>query len=362
MSSLAAVGRRGVELAVGARPGSRSTTGPVLRRLRGLLVALTVLVLVTTSWVFAAVHDLAQAVRTGAAPAILELSTARTALLAAEQVAVGSRTAERPADSYPEFLRQVQVAGQALARAAAVDVAAGDGAQLLQSVQGQLVSYQGIVAAALYGPQSADLLVDSDLVDAYQLMHDDQGMLRSLALLIRAQQDTVTRLASSGRLSPWSVPLWLLPLLLLAAVLAGLQIFLARRLRRMINPWLVLASLVLVVAAAYVGTLGAADRLGTGRDELLGLARSTAAAEVKAREAVVDAVGCRDSGCGRTLPLAAAPDPVGVPADSVTDAGVFTRPPGDGPALVLVPLAAGLIGALGWAGLHGPVSQYRFRP
>lgn len=360
---------RGVlSAAAGVPPGRRSSTGPVLRRLRGLLLVLSVLVLVGSSSAFTSSYGLAQLVRTGAVPALLDLSTARGALLDAEAVLVRSQAGD-PERSFAEFRGQVQVAGQALTRAAGADVAEGANTQLLQSIQSQLVSYQGIAVALLFPPErDGPRLSHSDLVDAFVLMHDDKGMLNNLATLMTAQQASVNRRASAGWLSPWAVPAWLVPLLALFALLVGTQVFLTRRLHRTVNPALVVATVVLVGVAGYAAALVLDHRLDTGRNVLLTLVEDTSGRERTARVELRAAVGCprEDSPCGETLALAVPLVPVGVPVGSATKASrdltQLTTPPSARPGLVLVPVAALVVGALGWIGLRRAVDEYRFQP
>jgi hypothetical protein len=360
------------------RAGSRSSTGPVLRRLRRLIVAATALALGTSMWTFLAARDLGQVIRGGAAPTIVELSTARRALLQAEQIAVGcppptgcpgGRPGAPSSDSYQAFLRQVEVVYQSLGGAAASAVVDGGGGGLLQSVQGQLVSYQGIIAGVVYG-QPAEYGADlsrSDLADAYGLMHGDSGMMPALDRLIVAQQDTVNRLADSGRLSPWAVPVWLLPLVALLALLVGTQIFLSRRLRRTVNPWLLGATAVLLAAIGYGGALVVGYRFGADSDYLLARVSSTEAAERKAHAALLDRIDCETAYCGRTLALPVDRDLVDLEQakrsvrqqapDSLKE---LTSPPPDRPGPVLLSVAALTVAGLGWVGLQGPVDQYRF--
>lgn len=212
------------------------------------------------------------------------------------------------------------------------------------------MSYQGIVAGVVYGQPAedgVDLLSRSDLADAYGLMHGDNGMMPVLDGLIVAQQDTVNRLADSGRLSPWAVPVWLLPLVALLALLVGTQVFLRRRLRRTVNPWLLVATAVLLAAIGYGNALVVGYRFGAESDYLLARVSSTAATEREAHAALLDRIGCEPAACGRTLARPVERDAVDVEQgersvrqQAPESLKELTSPPSGRPGLVLLLIAA----------------------
>lgn len=372
---------------LGVPADAASTTGPVLRRLRTLLVGCAVIALVLTGWAFASMHAYAESVHGGAAPAVLELSGAAAALVRADGIAITSFDANAgPADPGTAFQNQLTVASQNLAQVAESSVAGVDGSRILQLVQGQLVSYADLVARAQASYRAGDTVLGATAMwDASLLLTgEDTGILAQIRELTRLQQTTADRRAGAGWMNAWSTTLWSLPLVALSVLLVGTQLFLRRRLRRSVNPWLVPATAVLLAVIAYSGVLAEGSRLGDGREAIrqvteqrqhdLAEARTINLSRLLAlvRERCVPVGDCgptvaavaRRDGVSVVPRADTATDPVGLVA-ATTEAENLDRrttPPGGRTGLVLlIPSLLVVVGALAWAGLYRPLNEYRFQ-
>jgi len=373
-----------LDAVLGVPVGARSTTGPVLRRLRTLLAGCAAVGLVLTAWGFAAMHAYAASVHGKAAPAVLELSGAAAALVQADLIAVNSFEAGL-ADPGTAFQNQLTVASQSLAQVAESNVAGADGSRILLLVQGQLGSYADLVAQAHANYKGGDpVLGTTAMWDASRLLNaSDTGTLAELDKLTGLQQAAADRRAGTGWMNSWSTTLWLLPLVGLAVLLVGTQVFLRRRFRRSVNPWLLPATAVLLGLIAYGGVLAGQSRLGDGREAIRQLAaqRQHDRAETQAIERqqllrLVEAQCPPEGDCGPTVSAVArgggaSPTPgAGAATDSpdlrevtnaARDVDQRTAPPGGRTGVVLIPAMLLVVGALAWAGLYRPLDEYRFR-
>ncbi|MGW2641173.1 hypothetical protein [Streptomyces sp. NPDC001348] len=206
--------------------GAGSTTARELtlrhRLLLGLSAALTLALFLS----YEGVHGDADPLRTDSAPAVLAIDTADYALKKADAEA-GSRT-----PSIDEIQKQISVASQSLATAAADEVGGAFGRQTLNTVTGLIAGYDNTVHKAL-GEQDGSALRSAYLGYARSMLRDqDTGILPRLATLQKQQLalvDSQTRFGWSLRLG-WSVTLLLV--LTLAAALLETQLFLRRRFHR----------------------------------------------------------------------------------------------------------------------------------
>jgi hypothetical protein len=361
--------------AVGVRPGARSSTGPVLRRLRTLLVAGTAVALGLAFWAATAMHRTVEVVHGDAVSAVTALDATATAIQAADVAAVTAFSQVDVGqaglvDTGPDYQDQVAAANQSLAQAAAADVAGGEGTVGIQRVQGLLVEYADLVTRAqgYYQLHNAGLAAAA-MWDASHLVHRaDSGILVGLDFVKHKEQDAVTDRSHGDWMSWRFVPLWAVPLVLLAALLVGTQRYLRRRLRRVVNPPLLAASVVLLGVLAYTGYLAAAAQ-HRGRVPLLQPASPVPPAEVF----VLVGRTCAED-CGVTLERArsATGQPGGDDAGTVTQPGATgparlhdaaadrTRPPLGWSVFAVLPAAWVVISGLSWWGLHGPERDYRF--
>ncbi|MFF9580782.1 hypothetical protein [Streptomyces achromogenes] len=233
----------------GDRPSDGgSTTARDLALRRRLLLTLSALLTLSLFVSYQGVHDDADPLRTSTAPAVLSLDTALYALGQAQ------RDAGRPVPT-SDFQKQIAVAVQSLAAAAADDDLGGPGGrQALQTVAGLITVYADKVQRSQLQPG------ESVLREAYLsyatgvLTEKGSGIQDRLKALQRQQRAAVHRQTSFGPLLwlAWSVTL-LLALALTAALLET-QRFLRHRFRRRYNRQLI-AALLLLLAGVTVTVL-----------------------------------------------------------------------------------------------------------
>ncbi|MFI0165415.1 hypothetical protein [Streptomyces sp. NPDC017095] len=232
-------------------PEGASTTARDLAVRHRLLLALSVLLTLSLFLSYEGVHGDANPLRTSSAPALLSLDTALYALAEAEQDAA----APVPTS---DFQKQISVAAQSLAAAAADDDLGGPaGRQALQTVTGLITVYAVKVQQSQLQPKG------SVLREAYRsyatgiMTEKGFGIRDRLTDLQQRQRDTVRRQTSFGPLLwlAWSVTVLLA--LALTAALTETQLFLRHRFRRRYNRRLVAAALLALagVAAAVLFTV-----------------------------------------------------------------------------------------------------------
>ncbi|MCP2259176.1 hypothetical protein LX15_002877 [Streptoalloteichus tenebrarius] len=380
---------------------ARSTTRRTLRYLRGVLLGLTVVVGLTSLWAFTETHRTAEAVRSRTAPAILEVSSARAALVAANEAAITSfRTGEvRLAGPGERYRSQIALVSQSLAQVAEDNAAGEFGSQTLQLVEGLLAAYTGAVEqAAAHFPRDSgtggtggtgstgaegtagSTLGTADLWHAARLLHSD-GLLAQLDVLLTAQREALDDQLAASPAGLVPALAWALPAVALFVVLVVTQVFLRRRFRRRANPALLAATLCLLGLGAVMSlTFVTQQRLTTTRESLtvvLSESRDQAAVlDDRGRRALTELVRgrCRatENGCGETMArveaglgrVNAGPDQpddrkLAEGARHVHDqAGAATE---YGDWVFLAPLTALLIAALVVLGLQPRLDEYRYR-
>jgi hypothetical protein len=346
--------------ALGVPPGAKSSTGPVLRRLRNLLVAGTAVAFGLAFWAMATMHGALVVAHDEAVPALTALDAASAALRGADgAAAVGfarftAGQSELVATG-PEYQDQLAAANQSLAQVAEFNVAGDKGTLLLQRVQGQLVAYADLVARAQGYYQLGNVRQGAARMwDASHLLYraDEGGVLHGLDELEAEQQRTVGDRARAGWMGWWSIPLWTVPLGLLLALLAGTQLFLRRRLRRTVNLWLLGATVLLTATTAYSAAL-AVWHVHRGRSDLVQQVRIVPATHLYD----LLRVSC-DNICGPTVDAATSAE--GTPTTLRSRADQPTAPPNGDAVLYLLPATALLVGTLAAVGLQAPVAAYRF--
>ncbi|MCP2164313.1 hypothetical protein [Goodfellowiella coeruleoviolacea] len=348
-----------------ARP--RSTTRRTLLRLGAGLLVLTAVTTWSAWLAFTRVHD--------AVPALVEVTSARTALVAADRAAVESaRTSGvRLTGAGAEYRNQIGLASQNLAQAAEDNVAGDSGRQRLGLVEALLAVYTGSVEQAVNSRQNgAATLGAVELWQASHLLHNaHDGILAELDQLRSAQQ-------AAGAATTFSTLSWAVPATVLAGLLGGTQVYLKRRFRRILSPALLGASLLLV---GLVGVTALTLDTGSRVERFV--------AEPGARgweqTAVNDALGQRElaelldeqcavatGGCGDTVSAWFTHLP---PEDAAVDGAVLARSAAQARAANaemaavaerrrsawLILATGGLVGVLVVVGLYPRVGSYRYR-
>jgi hypothetical protein len=357
-----------------------STTRRTLLRLRLALLGLTAAVLAMSAWSFAATQTVLSTVRDQTAPAVLDVASAHAALVQAHAAAVssfvdGGAALVGPGEQYETDLA---VAEQDLARAAGDNAAGSPGGTELQLIAGLLTTYSGWISQAdthLRDAPTGPLHLTDLWYAARSLVGDDQT-LAHLETLADEQRQELDQQLTADWLNPVTVLAWLVPSLLLLALLLHTQRFLRRRFRRQYNPWLIGATAVLVLLVGATSTeLLMAGRAHTASAALTAYVsasdQQSAAVFAGAEQHLVQLVRTtcgppgKPDGCGDTMPttpppvLLTAPRPT---ASSAADATAgFASATEFGWLLVVIPVLAGIVAALVLAGLQPRVDEYRNR-
>lgn len=244
MSWIRRFGRR-VWRATRTAVGFDDSTRRAMHGMRITLVVLTLIVLVATTWSTALLRSTVDEVRTRTAPGLLDVTSARAALVTADRAAVASFDAGAAKWLGPgtEYQNALALANQDLARAAE------NGVVGVQFLVGLLTAYSGWMSDADAYSRGEDKLLPGavNLWYASRLLHDDgEGILKHLDDLKASQRAKLDHQLSTGWLNPATALVWVVPALLLLAALIRAQVFLARRFRRRLSPWLVGATAVLI--------------------------------------------------------------------------------------------------------------------
>jgi hypothetical protein len=239
----------------GTRPSDGgSTTARDLALRHRLLLALSALLTLSLFVSYQGVHDDADPLRTSTAPAVLSLDTALYALGEALHgdrdllLEVARRDRLVPTS---DFQKQISVAVQSLAAAAADDDLGGPGGrQALQTLAGLITVYADKVQRSQLQPQGS-LLREAYLSYATGVLAEKgSGIQDRLKALQRQQRAAVHRQTSFGPLLWLAWSLTLLLALALAAALLETQRFLRHRFRRRYNRQLLAAGLLLLAGVA----------------------------------------------------------------------------------------------------------------
>ncbi|ONK11322.1 hypothetical protein [Streptomyces sp. MP131-18] len=248
------------------------TRGLLWRRLAALLV----LTATATALLFAAYADQQRrpgAVRDRIAPAILEVTAARTALMTGHLAADRelSRGISGVVGSGEEYRAQLAAATQSLAQSADPAGLVGAG-ELRDTVNALLMAYDRAMGLAVAHEDNEPVRGAWFLSADALLNREDSGILARLQEL---QDRQLARLAQETELSTGRRAVWLLAAaaaLALAALLAVTLRQLARRFPARLDPFLLAACLI--VLAAWLPLLparAAHDRLDAAADGLTGL-------------------------------------------------------------------------------------------
>ncbi|WP_049574303.1 hypothetical protein [Streptomyces sp. SBT349] len=243
-----------------------STTRRSLLRRSAALLALTVSTAAALAVGYAEVHGDAAPLRDRTAPAILDVTAARGALVEAHEAAENA-----PGDG--AFRVHIAVASQSVARAAGADVRGASGLRALETVSGLIVSYSGLLEQA-DREEAEPALRDAYLYYAgTTLNRGDDGILDRLDALQDDQHATLAAQASFDRPSRLAWAVAVLSFLGLVALLVETQLFLRRRFRRRYNLGLLGATATLLIAFLALTALTAQTHaaMAASRDQLADL-------------------------------------------------------------------------------------------
>jgi hypothetical protein len=241
--------------------GSTSTTARTLRRFRRWLFALTLVALGLSSTVFVNVHNTIDTATRRTLPAVMAVSSAGQVLAEADSYAMNSFGADTVKITGPggNYQAQIILAGQSLEQAAETNQAGEAGSQSLLLIDGQFAAYRQLVeqAHADYAGNATELGF-VEVLYASRLMHD--SVLTELSTLRQLEEDALTAQVASVWMTPWAVVMWAVPILGLLVLLIVAQIYLCVRFRRMINGWLMAATVALILATVGIATTLPSER------------------------------------------------------------------------------------------------------
>jgi hypothetical protein len=362
-------------LALGNQPGGnaaglrRGTTPARLRRLLTVVLALVVLLWLAATLVLRGLGDAAASARATAAPAYLGAVAARAALSDADRAAwLSFRSGEAQLTGPgPQYQNDITAAGQDLEQLAALEPRGSAGAGQLQTISGQLVSYQGLVEQA-DAANRADIALGAashhDLGLAYLTYASDALRDGPGSLLANVSQLARTdRQALAGQLAPsWASPLAFAAAgaagLAALAALAAAQVVLRRRFRRAASPPLLLAAALVCALVAWLAavTLPAGATLGAARGSAL--PEATAVWQAQASAADAAAAALRAGGAGTAPAIGPPGAAASAAAGRALDADLATAQDSGGLAIGLPIMALAIAGLAGLA-IWPRLSEYR---
>ncbi|MEV6608051.1 hypothetical protein [Kutzneria sp. NPDC051319] len=351
-----------------------STTRRDLLRLRLGLLGLTVVVLAMSVWSFAATQSVLGTVRDRTAPAVLDVASAKAALMQAHLAAVKSFVdgGATLVGAGEEYTTDLAVAEQDLARAAGDNAGGSTGSGELQLIAGLLTTYSGWMSAAdtHFREGTRDLYL-TDLWYAARSLYGGQQTLAHLEGLASLQRKELDQQLSDGWLNRWTVLAWLVPSILLLLLLAYTQRYLWRRFGRRFNVGLIGATALLVLlTGATASGIVLADRAHAANAVLTSYVSNTDqranAVSTTAQRRLILTVrqSCNPTGCGATLPDTAPSAPRSTPAATTTAADAtagFADATDLSWLLVLIPVLALGVAGLALVGLQPRIDEYRYR-
>ena len=326
-------------------------------------------------WLFATILQLslqstAESVRGSVSPAYLDAVQARAALSDADRAAwqsfrSGAAQLTGPGQQYQIDLTS---ASQALQRLAALQSPGSASSMRLQTISGELVTYQGLVeqADASYradialGTGSKDELGFAYLTYASSALRATQGgLLASIDQLAGPDQQVLRSQLASTWADPVLLVAFAVPALVTLASIAVAQAFLRRRFRRAVSLPLLLAALLACGLSAWmvIATLHA--------DAAIAAARTTALPKVtglwQAQTGAVDRAAAAlraNAGRGHRTASAGLDAAATQQAGSALDADLAAAESTDG-LPIAVPVLVVAIAALGYLGLWVRLKEYR---
>ncbi|WP_377268764.1 hypothetical protein [Peterkaempfera sp. SMS 1(5)a] len=227
-----------------------STTRRSLVRRRSALLGLTAAAVLLLLAAYAQVHGDSGPLRNGTAPVILDVAAAETSLYLANSAAA---TSLRDADTASlvgtgeEYRTQISAAGENLARAAEGNVAGEPGLQTLHTVNGLVSTYTTWIESADQAQGDQRLRLACLAYADSTLNRPDSGIIARLEVLQAQQRQVLARQVSFGSLATLCWSATAAAFLALGWVLVDTQLFLRRRFRRRLNPWLLAATALLLL-------------------------------------------------------------------------------------------------------------------
>ncbi|MEV4055220.1 hypothetical protein AB0J55_28805 [Amycolatopsis sp. NPDC049688] len=362
-----------------------STTRQTLWWLRIGLIAGSVLVLGTALATFLGVRASIAEVRDRTAPAVLEVSLAKEAIVAAHGAAVTAFDTRQarltgPSEQYEDEIARTS---QQLTQVAEHNAAGAAGSQTLRLIEGLLPSYNGFIgqADAHFRQDGGRALAAGDLQSASDLLTaPENGILARLDALEAAQRAALDQQLGANWLSPAITVLWAVPLVLLLAALLWAQRFLARRFRRTVNTALLAATVACVLLGAGTALLlgiqsdardgGAAlehavDARSAATTAAAGRTRWTLAQVLTAQCGIEGVAACGETvtafAIATPVPPAAPKTPPGARDETALLGPQLAEPGWNGALGFGIPVLAAGIGVLAAAGLQPRLDEYRFR-
>jgi hypothetical protein len=235
-----------------------TVTRRTLRRQRAWLLTVALVVCATSATLLGVAAHTADTIRSGATTVADQIATARQALTEADTDAIGSLGSAAVQLTGPgnDYLGEITLASQSLEQVAEVNEAQSAGSQALRLIGSLISTYSGMIeqANAAYAGNQPQLGM-AEVWYASDFMHTPQsGILAQLSTLEQAESDGLRAEDSSFWTSPWTVPIWWIPAIVLLVLLIRAQRYASRRFQRTLNP-LLAASSLLVFAMLVVGPL-----------------------------------------------------------------------------------------------------------
>jgi hypothetical protein len=340
-----------------------------LRAFRAVLLAGAALLGVTAIVVLQGVHSTDGSVRESAVPAYLDVIEVQAVLSDADRAVWQSLRSGEAQFTGPgqQYEGDITTAEQDLQQVAGVEARGTMGSRLLQTLTGQLVTYEGLVEQAdaadradtALGPASSHDLGYAYLSYADQALRGPGGLLGTLNTLSELNQDALNRESRSLWASPVLFALFAVAgIVVLGAVVAS-QLFLRRRFRRTICPPLVLAAALMCGLVAWMAAviLPADAGLAAARDTALPQVVKIWQDQVRAVDAQARVLQASDRGAGADsageLSLTAAQ-----PAQATLDADLVSGQHTGG-LPVGIPISALMIAGLVFIAIKPRLDEYR---
>lgn len=340
-----------------------------LRAFRAVLLAGVAVLGITAIVVLHGAHSTAGSVRDSAAPAYLDVIEAQAVLSDADRAVWQSLRSGEAQFTGPgqQYESDITTAEQDLQQLAGIDGRDSTRSRLLQTLTGQLVTYEGLVEQAdaadradtASGPASSHDLGYAYMGYAGQALRGEGGLLSTLNTLSALDQQALRRQSGS---------LWADPVLFALVAAAGIamlgmvisvQLFLRRRFRRTVSPPLLLAATLVCGLLAWTATaLFPADAaLAKARDTALPHVVKIWQAQTRAVDA--QALVLQDSARGNPADAAGALNLTAArPASATFDSDLATGQQTEG-LLFGIPLSAAMIAALVFIAIKPRLDEYR---
>ena len=369
-SERAATAGVGQALSGESRDGpTRATSTPArLRRMRTLILTTAALSFAAAIVLTFVRHQTVVTVRDQTSPAVLGALEAHAALSDADRAVWASfRSGEAqligPGQDYQD---DITIVGQNLAQLAGLQGSEGAIGRQLQTINGQLVNYQGLVgqAAATYRSAARELGYAYLSYASKSLRDPEGGLLAGVDAVAAADRRSLAARDVAAWTNPWLLLAYAVFALPLLASLVYTQRFLRRTFRRTISPPLALATALAIGISLWLCVVSVRSDRAFSRAQDIALPRLTAiwdsqtrsvdrhAKALRARGASLEGAATRRARTGG-LDIAAT-QAAREDLDSALAAAADT-----GALPVALPLAAAPIGALTFFGVRRRLDEYR---